>query len=192
MILFLLGLITGIVLFYSFILFKNHRLKGKRGKRIVNYRKSEILRKLRDTLRHMVFEYNIKRENQDFSLNIHIGQKVRFQVLHRSHFPDLAKEEGDIDFGLALYLPVNKLSTEQREQMLRIFREESETFYYEEVPFDYHIVDLGKDIRYGGYLLTRILKEVFDTDRVDSVRFELFSEGEIPYFGLSGHPKKSD
>lgn len=189
---FILGLITGLTIFYLFFIYRSYKSRQKKRLRLNEYRRSPVLRKLIDTLRHIVFEYGVKRKNNDFTLNVSLNGKIRFQIMHRAHFPDLAKSESDIDFGLALYIPVNKLSTTQRNGLEKIFKEESEIYYYEEIPFDYHIVDFGKRVRFGGYLVTRILKEVFFVDESDKVDFELFTEGELPYIGLeSNHPKKS-
>ena len=172
------------------MVYKNHKSKQKRGKRLHEYKNAPILRKLTDTLRHAVFEYDVKRENNDFSLNVYLNDRLCFQILHRCHFPDLSKSEEDVSFGLALYIPVKQFDKNQREQLLNIFKEESEIFYYEEVPFDYYIVDIGKRLRYGSYLLSRLIKEVIRKD-VQSLSFELFSEGDIPYIGLENHPEKS-
>lgn len=185
------GILVGIIIFYLFLIYRNYKRRQKKGKRFQEYRNAPTSRKLTDTLRHIVFEYNIKRKNNHFSLNVYVEGELRLQVLHRCHFPDLCKSEEDVDFGLALYIPIKRLNQSQKDQLLTIFKEESEVFYYEEVPFDYYVVDIGKLIRYGGYLINRILKEVYHNADVQSLSFELFSEGKLPYIGLSDHPEKS-
>lgn len=44
----------------------------------------------------------------------------------------------------------------------------------------YFIVDLGSRIRFSGYLLIRIIKEVF-IEEEKNMSLKLFSEGELPY-----------
>lgn len=173
------------------MIFRNHKSRQKKGRRLREYKGASTLKKLTDTLRHVVFEYDVKRENNDFSLNVYLNRRLYFQVLHRSHFPELAKLEEDVSFGLALYMPVSQLNKSQREQLVSIFKEESETFYFEEIPFDYYVIDIGRRIRYGSYLLSRIIKEVFYQEDVQNLSFKLFSEGKIPYIGLNKHPEKS-
>lgn len=185
---YLLGALT----IYILVLYIKHRSNQKKGRRLENYNKSTVLQKLKDTLRHIVFEYNVKRKNNDFTLNVYLNGSIALQVLHRSHFPDLARSEDDINFGLALYVPVKHLNKIQKELMIKVLKEESEVFYFEEVPFDYFIIDIGKRIQFGGYLITRIIHEVFKKDS-ENMTFELFSEGALSYIGLdNNHPKKSN
>jgi len=191
MIMYIFGLVSGLLLFYLIIVFKNYNERIKKGKRIDKYRKAPILSKLVDTIRHIVFEYNIKRKNNDFTLNIYLEKKLVFQILHRCHFPCLCVSEDDLAFGLALYIPLNQFNQYQKEKLLQLFKEETENFIYEEVPFDYYVIDLGKRVRHSSYLLTRIMDEVLLYSEVEKVSFKLFSEGEIPYFGIENHPEKS-
>jgi hypothetical protein len=178
-IVFLGGILFSYVTFVVIKIFK-----AKSGIRYDDYKKLPLLIRLKDTLRHIIYEYSIKRNNEDFLLNIsHKGARV-MQVMHRSHFPYLAKNSEKISFGLALYIPVTKLTDSQKQLLERILIEESDNYQKENQPFDYHVIDLGKGLKHGGYLITRILKEVFKYD-LDEANFsmELFSEGKLPYFG---------
>jgi len=106
------------------------------------------------------------------------------QVMHRAHFPYLSKDSENIAFGLALYIPVSKLSDIQRQCLEKILLDESDNYVQEKEPIDYHVIDLGKGIKHGGYLISRILKEVLEYDLEESnFSMELFSEGKLPYFG---------
>ena len=61
-------------------------------------------------------------------------------------------------------------------------KEELENYQSETEPFNYFAIDVGKSIRFGGYLISRLLKEVFDFElEKDTFDFKLFNEGELPY-----------
>jgi hypothetical protein len=180
---YVIGFFAGVLFSYAaFIVIK--LLKTKSGIKYNDYKKLPLLIKLKDTLRHIIYEYSIKRNNEDFLLNVSYKDARVIQVMHRSHFPYLAKENENINFGLALYIPITKLSESQKQALEKILIEESDNYQRESQPFDYHVIDLGKGLKHGGYLITRILKEIFKYD-LDEANFsmELFSEGKLPYFG---------
>lgn len=173
----LIGVVIGVLLFF----FRGFLISRKAEKvdiKIPSYLSEPFFVKLKDTIRHIVVEYNIRRKNNDFLLNILDGRKIIMQLTHRSHYPEITKDDSDISFGMALYLPISELSVKQREKLLIIMKEESSFFLYEEVPFDYYVIDFGKRIKYCSYLLIRIIREIFGGEDVD---FKLFSEGKISY-----------
>lgn len=179
----IVGILLGIVLSYPLLILRNF-LKQKRGLKYSDYKRLPLLIQINDTLRHIIYEYGIKKENHDFLLNIFYQKKIIMQVMHRAHFPYLNKKKDDISFGLALYIPISKLSELQKTEIEQILSKEPVTALHETQPFDYHVVDLGKGIKQGGYLISRIVKEVFKFElSKDDFGFELFSEGELPYFG---------
>ena len=140
--------------------------------------------KIKDCLRNIVYDYNFVRQNEDFSLNILYKNVKIMKVLHRAHFADLLNSRWDIDFGLALYVPVTNLSVSQQERLRKIVDDESEVFQREMRPINYYAIDLGKGIKHGGYIITRIMNEVFEFSmNKDDFSFELFSDGNIPYHG---------
>jgi hypothetical protein len=104
------------------------------------------------------------------------------QIMHRAHFPELCKSESDIKFGLALYIPTSNLSENKIIALQSIIEEESEVLRggRDIDVVDYFLIDLGKRVRFSGYLLTRIIKEVFEKEE-KNMSLELFSEGNLPY-----------
>lgn len=148
-----------------------------------HFLKSGTFNRLKDCVRHVVVEYSIRRKNHDFLLNVKSGDTIIFQLTHRSHYPELIPNTDDLSFGMALNLPLGNLTGKQKEKIIKIMKEESDLFFYEEVPFEYYVVDFGKRVKYTGYFLTRLLSEVFDINNPDNIEFELFSEGPLPYSG---------
>jgi hypothetical protein len=113
--------------------------------------------------------------------NIKLDGNLVMQLMHRAHFPELCRSESDIEFGIALYIPVKGWESAVINRLDKIIHEESEIKKTGSVGgLEYYIIDLGKRVRFGGYLLSRIVKEVFDANEA---RFsaELFSEGNLPY-----------
>ena len=157
-------------------------LKQKKGVKQKDYNGLPFNLRLKDTIRHIVFEYDIKRKNNDFLLNIILGGKTIIQVMHRAHFPELCQVESDIGFGLAVYIPINELNQDQINKLNSIIDEETETLHSSKIgKLEYHILDLGRRIRFGGYLLSRILYEVFEGEE-SGFDLELFSEGNLAYW----------
>jgi hypothetical protein len=178
----IIGIFIGIILSYLILILKNY-LGQKKGISYDEYKKLPLLIQVNDTLRHIIYEYGIKRNNRDFLLNILHRKNIIMQVMHRAHFPYLTKNN-EITFGLALYIPISKLSDTQKKELARILDKEPVNEQHETEPFDYHVVDLGKGIKQGGYLISRIAKEVFKFELSQSdFSFELFDEGDLPYFG---------
>ncbi len=179
-----MNLIIGILLGWSSmyiigIIIKN--IRQKKGAKIKEYKNLSFTAKLRDTVRHIVFEYDIKRKNNDFLLNINLGGNHVMQLMHRAHFPELCQSESDIDFGLALYIPVDDWSEKKFNKLDDIVNEESEVLKKNKSGrLEYYVIDLGKRVRFSGYFLTRIIKEVFGADE-NQFSSELFSEGNLPY-----------
>ena len=109
---FIIGFLAGAVtLFLLSVLFKKNR--ERRGKYQREYQSKYFTTKIKDTLRHLVFEYSIKRSNNDFLLNINFKGKRSMQIMHRAHFPELCASEKDIEFGLAVYVPTEHLTDDQ-------------------------------------------------------------------------------
>lgn len=174
------GILIGWVSLYLFlILYKN--LKAKRGAKYRKYAKIPFTSTLRNAMRHIIFEYNIKRKNNDFLYNINLNGERVIQLMHRAHFPELCQAESDIAFGIALYIPVKGWSEESKKRLDNIINEETEIKRTGKIgELEYYMIDLGRRVRFGGYLLSRIVKEVFDADE-SQFSSELFSEGNLPY-----------
>ena len=175
-----IGILLGWVsLYIAGVVIKNFR--QKKGSKDKSYRNWPLTVKLRDTVRHIIFEYSIKRKNNDFLLNINLNGNHVMQIMHRAHFPELCQSESDIRFGLALYIPLSNLSSDKVKALEVIIEEESEILRGERSDaVAYLVVDLGKRVRFGGYFLARIIKEVFEKEE-GSMSLELFSEGNLPY-----------
>lgn len=177
---FIVGFLAGsLTLFLISFLLKKRR--DKKGKFEREYLSKSFAAKIKDTLRHIVFEYSIKRSNNDFLLTISFRGKRYMQIMHRAHFPELCESEKDTEFGLAVYIPTENLTDEQVFKLESILGEESEKFASSKNPVPYYALDLGKRVRYGGYLLSRISTELFDPNDSD-MNLDLFNEGPLPYF----------
>lgn len=176
----LYGVLIGWISLYVFlILYKN--LKAKRGIKHREYGKIPFTPRLRNIVRHIIFEYDIKRKNSDFLYNIKLDGEHVMQLMHRAHFPELCRSESDIAFGIALYIPIKGWRGESIKKLDNIINEESEVKRTGKTgELEYYIIDLGKRARFGGYLLSRIAKEVLGSDE-SQFSFELFSEGNLPY-----------
>ncbi|MBL7872908.1 MAG: hypothetical protein JNM78_14930 [Cyclobacteriaceae bacterium] len=98
--------------------------------------------------------------------------------MHRSHFPEVIKNIKDANFGLAIYIPIKPLTSDQKNTLLQVLKDESENFNMAEYPIEYFIIDAGTRVRYSGYLIARVITEVFKKDDVD---LELYNEGILPY-----------
>ena len=184
---FIFGMCVGwLTLYFGLVLLKH--LKQKKGIKSSEYEKLALTTRLKDTVRHIVFEYNIKRRNNDFLLNIKFKTDIIMQIMHRAHFPELGESEDDIGFGLALYIPAVNLNSEQVSRLSEIIRQEVEVLKEVKIgPVEYYLIDLGVRVRFTGYFLSRIVKEVFKYDhRSADFSFELFSEGALPYFRKNG------
>ncbi|AYB33642.1 hypothetical protein D4L85_25015 [Chryseolinea soli] len=180
MINFITGFLAGaLTLFLLSFLFRKNRERKDKSER--EYQSKFFTTKIRDTIRRIIFEYSIKRINNDFLLNINFKGKTKMQIMHRAHFPELCASEEDIEFGLAVYIPTEWLTDEQVFKLESILIEGSEKFDKSRRPVPYYVLDLGRRVRHGGHLVSRILKELFNPDDSD-ISFELFSEGTLPYF----------
>lgn len=102
--------------------------------------------------------------------------------MHRSHFPELCQSESDVAFGLALYIPISHWSKERISKLNEFVEEESEVANKKKSgQLEFYVIDLGTRVRFGGYFLSRLIKEVFEEDE-NSFSSELFSEGNLPYW----------
>lgn len=88
---FALGSAFGFVCFFVMRMLKK-RIREKNTVRFREYRDLPLNIKLKDTIRHIVFEYNIKRVNNDFLLNIDFNGTPLMQIMHRSHFRSYASQ----------------------------------------------------------------------------------------------------
>jgi hypothetical protein len=179
----LIGLILGFVLSNSIYLLLKY-LRRKRGIDQKSYSRLPLTTKIADTLSHIVYEYSIKNKNEDFLLNISREEKVLLQVMHRAHFPFLAGAARN-RFSMVLYIPISKLLPAQKESILRILAKEAVPSISEDAPIEYHVVDLGQQTKFGSYLISRILKEVFGYElHQKQFDLKLFKEGPLQYFPL--------
>lgn len=175
------GIIFGWISMYIFLLVMK-KIKEKKGVKEKEYSKLPFTTMIRDSIRHIVFEYSIKTKNNDFLLNIDLYGKTVIQLMHRAHFPELCQLESDINFGIAIYIPVVGWEEKKVEKLQNIIDQESEIMKISKIgKLEYNIIDLGTRVRYGGYLLTRIIKEVFEADE-NEFSSTLFSEGNLPYW----------
>jgi hypothetical protein len=176
----LYGILIGWASLYIFlIIYKD--LREKKGIKYKDYNKLPFTTRLRNIVRLVIFEYNIKRKNNDFLYNIKLDENNVIQLMHRAHFPELCVSESDIAFGIAVYIPVKGWDEKSIAKLDNIIDEESEVKRTGKTgDLEYYIIDLGKRARFGGYLLTRIVKEVF-TANESQFSTELFSEGNLPY-----------
>jgi hypothetical protein len=177
----IIGIIIGWLSMYVFLIIAKN-LKQKKGAKEKDYSKLPFTTQLRDSIRHIVFEYNIKRKNNDFLLNIILKNDIVMQIMHRSHFPELCQSESDVAFGLALYIPISHWPKDRVAKLNEIVEEESEVAIKNRSgQLEFHVIDLGTRVRFGGYFLHRIIKEVFEGDE-NNFNSELFSEGNLPYW----------
>lgn len=173
----LIGFVVGILFAVFLRLFVIDR-REKKGSNEVKYKPMPLTSKTKIMVREIIFRFSIQKFNRDFLLNIIANEVTLMQVMHRSHFPELCKNIEDVKFGLAIYIPTKPLSFAQRQKLVQILKEESETPIGSDYPVGYFIIDAGSSVRYTGYLLARIVVEVFNKDDVD---FKLFDEGILPY-----------
>ena len=117
-----------------------------------------------------------------FLLNISFEGEIVMQIMHRAHFPELCQSESDVAFGLALYIPISQLSDDRIYKLNKIVEEESEVASKNKFgQLEFYLIDLGTRVRFGGYFLSRLIKEVFEGDE-KNLSSELFSEGNLPYW----------
>lgn len=177
----IIGIILGCISTYVFLLIVKN-LKQKKGFNEKGYNNFSLTTQLRNTIRHIIFEYNIKSKNNDFLLNIRFEREIVMQIMHRAHFPELCQSESDIAFGLALYIPLSHWSNDKISKLDKIVKEESEIVSKNKFgQLEFYLIDLGTRVRFGGYFLSRLIKEVFEGDE-KNLSSELFSEGNLPYW----------
>lgn len=170
---FILGFLSAFLL--RLIVIKN---RDKKGTNEIKYKPLRLTSKIKIIIREIIFKFSIQKFNRDFLLNIKSNGNTIIQVMHRSHFPEVIKNIKDVKFGLAIYIPIKPLSPDQKNTLLQVLKDESEDFNMAEYPIEYFIIDAGTRVRYTGYMITRIVMEVFKKDDVD---LELYDEGTLPY-----------
>lgn len=153
-------------------------VREKKGLNEAKYKSLRLTSKMKIMVREIIFKFSIQRFNRDFLLNIKSNGEVIMQLMHRSHFPELLINTSDVKFGLAIYLPIKPLTVDQKQILLKVLNEESENFNVAEYPIEYFVIDSGSRARYTGYLIARIIQEVF---KKEDVEFELYDEGILPY-----------
>lgn len=152
--------------------------REKKGLYEIKYKPIGLSSKMKVLLRELIFKFSIKKFNRDFLLNINSDGKCIIQIMHRSHFPEFCKDLSDVKFGLAIYIPTKPLTSEQKVKLMQVLKEESEEFNKTDYPVEYFVIDAGSRARYTGYLIARVIKEVFNKE---DVSYELFDEGTLPY-----------
>jgi hypothetical protein len=152
--------------------------RERKGLYEVKYKPLSLSSKMKGILRELIFKFSIQKFNRDFLLNVKSGEKYLIQLLHRSHFPEILENISDVKFGIAIYIPSKPLSPNQKLALIKILREEAEDFKDAEYPVGYFVIDAGSRVRFTGYLLARIITEVFGKADVD---LELYDEGILPY-----------
>jgi hypothetical protein len=152
--------------------------RERKGLYEVKYKPLSLSSKMKGIIRELIFKFSIQKFNRDFLLNLKSKGVLLMQIMHRSHFPEVCENISDVKFGLAIYIPTKPLSTEQKNKLKKVFQEEMEEFKRYDYPIGYFVIDAGPRVRFTGYLLAKIITEVFGKEDVD---LELFDEGILPY-----------
>lgn len=173
----IVGFVVGFLFAVLLRLFAIDR-REKKGLHEARYKKLNLTSKMKNTVRQIIFKFSIQKFNRDFLLNLKLNGRVIIQLMHRSHFPELIKNLSDAKFGLAIYIPIKPLTKSQQQVLIGLLNEESEQINIAEYPIEYLVIDAGSRARYSGYLIARIITEVFETADVD---LELYDEGVLPY-----------
>jgi hypothetical protein len=177
----MIEIVIGFILGFSFafalrLIVINRR--ERKGAHEVKYNPLRISSKMKLMLREIVFKFSVQKFNRDFLLNIKSQRTTIIQLMHRSHFPSLLKNIADVQFGIAIYIPLTPLTDDQKQRLFHVLKEEMQNFNKSEYPIEFFVIDAGTRVRHTGYLLARIVREVFNKEDVD---FELFDEGVLPY-----------
>lgn len=181
MMIFMISVVIAFCLGFSFAFLLRSivvQRREKKGKLEVEYTKVRLTSKMKNMVREIIFRFSIQKSNRDFLLNIKLGETTIMQVMHRSHFPEVCLDVVDIKFGLAIYIPTKTLTFKQKEKLRLVLVEDSEQSNNSEYPVGYLVIDAGSRVRFTGYLLARLVKEVFTAD---DVTLELYDEGILPY-----------
>ena len=173
----IVGFILGL-LFFVFIRLIVINVREKRGLNAIKYKRAPLRYKMMNMVRQIIFKFSIQKFNRDFLLNLKSNGVHLMQIMHRSHFPEVCKNVSDDKFGLAIYIPTKPLSSEQKQKLKQVLDDESEEFIRYNYPVEYFVIDAGSRVRFTGYLIARIIKEVFKKDDID---LELYDEGTLPY-----------
>jgi hypothetical protein len=173
----LVGFVVGVVFAVLLRLFVIDR-REKKGVYESRYGVMNLTSKMKAIVRQIIYKFSIQKFNRDFLLNLKSNGVHLMQIMHRSHFPEVCENISDVKFGLAIYIPAKPLSHDQKQRLTMVLREETEDFKNAEYPVGYFVIDAGVRVRFTGYLLARIINEVFDKKDVD---LELFDEGILPY-----------
>jgi hypothetical protein len=173
----IIGFVLG-SLFFVIVRLIVINIREKKGLHAIKYKPVPLRSKLMNMVRQIIFKFSIHKFNRDFLLNLKSNGVHLIQIMHRSHFPEVCENVSDVKFGLAIYIPTKPLSSEQKQKLKQVLEDESEEFIRYNYPVEYFVIDAGLRVRFTGYLIARIIKEVFQRDDVD---LELYDEGDLPY-----------
>lgn len=173
----LIGFLLGLLVFVSVRLFLIN-LREKRGMHAVRYSHLPLRSKMMNIIRRVIFNFSIEKFNSDFLLDLKVDGTHLMQIMHRAHFPEVCKNISDVKFGLAIYIPTKPLTPEQKLKLQQLLKEESEDFITHSYPVEYFVIDAGSRVRFTGYLIARIVAEVFQKEDIE---WELYDEGTLPY-----------
>ena len=173
----IIGFAVG-VLFTIGVRFLMLSSKDKRGRDHLKYNPVPLNSKMKIVIRKIIVDFSIRRFNRDFLLNVNLKGQTIMQLLHRAHFYEIITDLADVKFGVAIYVPLSPLTDVQRRCLFKILKEELKPFKDEEYDRDYFVIDAGTMVKYPGYLITKIITEVYNVDDVD---LELHDEGFLPY-----------
>ncbi len=173
----IIGFIAGVVvtLLIRFLILSR---KDKRGRDYLKYNNLPLKSKMKTIIRKIIVLSSIREFNRDFTLNVKVREQTVLQLLHRAHFPQIISDASDVKFGIAIYIPLGHLANDQRECLVNLLKDEMEQFKFEDSPHAYIVIDVGTMVKYPGYLIAKIIKEVY---RAEDVDFELSDEGFLPY-----------
>jgi hypothetical protein len=166
------------VLFMVFVRFALLWRKDKKGRDHMKYNALPLSGKMKVIVRKIIVCYSILEFNRDFLLNIRLKDETIIQLLHRSHYPQIIADVSDVKFGIAIYIPCGPLTERQRECLVSTLNGEEIYFIGEGNQLDYFLIDGGTRVKHIGYLLTKILTEVYNAEDVE---VDLYDEGFLPY-----------
>ena len=178
-----LGLLLGWFYYKKSNIVVEHNQSGKVGMYYEKYKNGSTMKSLTNAIRTIIFRYGGRNEDhQSFVLNITKGDDVIIQLLHRAHFPELCKSSVDINFGIALYIPLDDsyMNNVMKNNLKKIMREEMQQMKEDKNPRTYFVLDIGARLMQGSYIISRILKEVFNVSDHDFY-YELYDDSELPY-----------
>lgn len=144
------------------------------------YKKGETMKALINAIRVLIFEYDDEHKHKSFVLNITRDNDLVIQLLHRAHFPELCESSIDVNFGIAVYIPVDYMDNSMKEALEKILLEDAQELKQDSNPNTYYVIDVGFRLMYASSFLSRILKEVFDAND-NNLCYELYDDLDLPY-----------